>query len=94
MNTTNTKRIWSKQSQSLVPQGATLTGYDGLTLPGGKKANELSSADLARVLQGAGIPGVSAANGKTANMEIYSRFLGEIHKAAGDKAVADWLATK
>jgi len=94
VNTTNTKRIWSEQSQSLVPQGATLTGYDSLPLPGRKKANELSSADLTRVLQGAGIPGVSAANGKTANMEIYSKFLGEIHKVAGDRAVADWLASK
>lgn len=86
-----TKSTWSEKDQTLIPGNNAQTGHDHLTLPGGKKPVELSTADLLRTLQAAGIAGVSANSGRDANMQLYAKFLAEIHKAAGDKAVADWL---
>jgi len=64
--------------------------HDKLLLPGGKSIAEVSSTELARIL--AGVPGVSASNGRSLNLENYEKHLDSIRTAAADKAVADWLA--
>jgi hypothetical protein len=86
-----TKSTWSEKDQRLVPGTNARTENDHLTLPGGKKPQELSSADLARVLLAAGIPGASHAQGREANLQAYANHLETMRKRAADNVVAEWI---
>lgn len=65
--------------------------FDDLPLPGGGKVADLGNADLVNVLAPRGVP-VKHANGRAANLEMYSDFLDGIRKSAADEAVAKWIA--
>lgn len=72
------------------------TYADALLLPG-SPANRVfanvASDEIVRTLIAAGVPGISASNGRGANADLYIAYLNQLSKAAGDAAVATWLAT-
>jgi hypothetical protein len=85
------KSYWSEKDQKLMPSAHASTGFDHLTLPGNKKPRDLSSADLARVLLAAGIPGVSHAQGREENLAAYAAHLEIMRKRAADNVVSEWI---
>lgn len=67
------------------------TPHDDLPLPGGKRLGQVDN--LARVLTELKIPGASHSEGREFNARMYAEHLERIAKAAGDKAMADWVAS-
>ena len=65
---------------------------DALPLPGGKNTvADLTPAELTRVLQAAGIPGVSATNGKERNARCYEKHLDRLKANAAAAAVKNYI---
>jgi hypothetical protein len=72
------------------------TSADGLLLPASGGSVAFSAADgavIARVLIGAGVPGISANNGRGVNADAYLSYINSISKTAGDAAIQAWLAS-
>jgi hypothetical protein len=71
------------------------TSADSLLLPG-SPANRVfanvASDVVTRTLIAAGVPGISANNGRGVNADAYVAYIAQISKTAGDAAVAAWLA--
>jgi hypothetical protein len=88
------KSIWSERYQAYVSSGKQNGPFDGLPLPGGKRVADVSSAELTRILQSVGIPGVSPSQGRDANLSAYAQHFEAIRKQAADNAVAEWLKGK
>lgn len=88
-----TKSTWDTRQQKLVAGANARTEHDHLILPGGKKAPDLSTADLVRTLQAAGVPGVGPSQGRDANMQAYANHLEEMRKRAADNVVNEWLGS-
>lgn len=74
--------------------GTALSEHDDLPLPGNRRIGKIESAELTRLLQTYGIPGVSANNPRDANLKAYAAHLAAVHKSAGDQALAEWLTAK
>ena len=71
------------------------TSADGLLLPASGGSTAFSTTDgavIARVLKAAGVTGISANNGRGVNADLYVAYVPQLAKAAGDAAVATWLA--
>jgi hypothetical protein len=85
------KTVYSEQAQALVKTGITTGDLDHLPLPGGAKIAETETNVLRGILLTAGVPGISASNGRYANLEAYQKHLDGIRKSAADAAVANWL---
>jgi len=85
------RQNWDEKKQKLVPGGTTRTEYDDLPVPGGKKVPDLSNAELANVLLGLKVSGVSHKQGRTENLEAYKAHLDALRERAADSAVNAWL---
>lgn len=89
-----TKSTWDIRQQKLVASGNQSSPFDGLPFPGAQKIQGLSAAEVTRLLLTAGVPGVSHSNGRDANLEAYEAHLDQIHKQAGEAAVAAWVKAR
>ena len=58
----------------------------------GQKLADLSNGDLARLMIGLGITGVTESLGREAIAEKYNAYLNAIYDTAGAAAVSSWLA--
>jgi hypothetical protein len=67
------------------------TYHDSLPIPGGRFLGDVPSDELSRTLIRAGVPGVSASNGRGVNADAYAAFLSQISAEAGNRAIAEWL---
>lgn len=61
------------------------------SLPNGKTVDEVSPAELVRILEAAGVRGVSASNGYQKNVDVYLAHLREVGDMGAIVAVARWL---
>lgn len=59
-------------------------------LPGGRKVNEFSAAELGRALRKLKVSGASPNNTKEANTAAYERHLQKIYDEAGETAILLW----
>ncbi len=79
-------------------QGASLkpswpkTANDALPVSGGRKFGEVPTAEVTAWLVARGVPGAGHDQGRSANSEHYATHLAKLRAAAGDAAVAAWLA--
>lgn len=62
--------------------------WDLVQLPDGRRVRDVSRDELARILLGLGVRGVSLSNGKQANTAFYAEYRATIVQEAGEKAVA------
>ena len=72
--------------------GTARSPHDELSFFGGRRIADVESPELTRLLQAAGVEGVSANNPRSANLDLYAKRLAEIHNAAADQAEAAWVA--
>lgn len=79
-------------AKGIAPVKASIakTEHDHLPLPGGKRFGEVR--DVAAVLEKMKVPGVSAANGRARNAQLYAAHLQAIRDHAAERAVAEYLA--
>lgn len=68
------------------------TEHDTLPVPGGRKLGEVETNELVRLFQSLKIPGVTADQGRAANVAHYAKHLQELRERAADAAVSAWLA--
>ena len=65
---------------------------DGLPLPGGQNTvADLTPAELTRALMAAGIPGVSATQGKETNARAYEKHVIKLKLAASSAALKQYV---
>jgi hypothetical protein len=83
---------WSATGSSI--SGTAYSPQDHLPLPNGKAIKDVESAQLASLLSSYSVTGVSAANGRSANLQAYDDHLASIRKQAGDNAVTAWASAR
>ena len=88
------KMIWSPQHQKYISTERQRSEFVSPLLPGGANVAQTHSSDLIRILTDAGVPGVSASNVRSANLDAYQKHLDAIGNAAADAAVNAWLVAK
>ena len=87
------KSTWNPDKQALVKSETHgVTTFDGCPWPGSKKIPQVSNSEIASVCIALGVENASHHAGRQELLQRYSAFLDQIHKAAGDKAVAERLA--
>jgi hypothetical protein len=72
----------------------TTPSLDNLRIPDGRRIGDLSHGEVYAVLSGLGIDGFSHNLGRTDAIAAYSRHLEKIAHAAGEAAIAQWMAEK
>jgi hypothetical protein len=67
---------------------------DNLRIPDGRRIGDLSHGEVYAVLGGLGIDGFNHNLGRADAIAAYSRHLEKIAHAAGEAAIAAWMAEK
>jgi hypothetical protein len=68
--------------------------HDSIRLPNNVDSKSLTSGQLYNALVNAGVEGISPFSPRSENLAALAKHVDGLKKAAGDKAVNDWLASK
>lgn len=72
----------------------TTPALDNLRAPDGRRIGDLEHGEVYSILGGLGVEGFSHGQGRTDNIAAYARHLEKIADAAGQAAIAAWMAEK
>jgi len=68
------------------------TPHDEVPIPGGRKVGDVPTDELIRLFHRLEIQGVSAEQGRAANVAHFAKHVHHIREQAADDAVSRWLA--
>jgi hypothetical protein len=84
----------AKVNSDLSVASQAVSEHDSVRLPGNVDSRGLTNGQLYSALSIAGIEGISPYAPRSQNLEALARHVDGLKKAAGDKAVNDWLESK